>query len=53
MTENEVNLAVKKWLESQNYKYKGILNPGNGKVNSKDTGYGQVSIPLPNGEHLS
>ncbi len=45
MTENEVNEAVKKWLTGQGYTYKGILNPGNGKANSKDTGYGQVSVP--------
>ena len=50
MTEDEVNISVKKWLESHNYKYKGILNPENGKANSNDTGYGQVPIPLPSGE---
>ena len=52
MTENEVNISVKKWLESHNYKYKGILNPGNGKVNSTDIGFGQVPVPLPCGERL-
>lgn len=49
MTENEVNISVKKWLESQNYKYKGILNFGNGKVKSSDVGFGQVPVPLPSG----
>lgn len=29
MTENEVNLAVKKWLVSNGYKYKGVLNSKN------------------------
>lgn len=32
MSENEVNLKVKEWLEKQGYHYKGILNKGKGQV---------------------
>ncbi len=52
MTEDEVNISVKKWLESHNYKYKGILNYGNGKINPSNTGFGQVLVPLPSRERL-
>lgn len=37
MTEDEVNLKVKEWLENHSYHYKGILNKGLGQV------------PVPNG----
>jgi hypothetical protein len=44
MLEDEVNLVCKKWLEANNYKYKGILNTRpNSKANVN--GYGQVPIP--------
>jgi hypothetical protein len=52
MTEDEVNISVKKWLLSQKYKYKGILNPGSDRAKSTDIGFGQVQIPLPNGKRL-
>lgn len=32
MTEDEVNLKVKEWLESHSYHYKGILKKGLGQV---------------------
>lgn len=36
MTEDEVNLKVKEWLEKQGYHYKGILNKGKGQVSIPD-----------------
>jgi hypothetical protein len=32
LTEDEVNLKVKEWLENHSYHYKGILNVGKGQV---------------------
>lgn len=40
MTEDEVNLKVKEWLQSHSFKYKGILNSG------------QVSVPDGNRQVL-
>lgn len=74
MTEDEVNLKVREWLENHSFHYKGILNTRDGNsnqrkserykpsqyitrygtatnqaYNSKETGYGQVPVPLPDG----
>jgi hypothetical protein len=40
MTEDEVNIRCREWLERQGYRYKGILNQG----------YGQVAIPDGSGQ---
>ncbi len=51
MTEDQVNIVCRKWLEGQGFKYKGVLNSApNGKhrnVNSCGNGeaYGQVPVP--------
>ncbi len=45
MTEDEVNLKCKAWIENNGFKYKGVLNLGCSKIKSRDTGFGQVSIP--------
>jgi len=44
MTEDEVNIRCREWLEGQGYKYKGILNARPVDV-ANDTGYGQVPVP--------
>lgn len=43
MTEDEVNLKVKEWLNNHSFKYKGILNKGLGQVPVPD-GTRQVLI---------
>lgn len=44
MTEDQVNVQVRAWLERQGYTYKGILNT---KPSSRanPNGYGQVPVP--------
>jgi len=37
LTEDEVNLKVKEWLENHSFRYKGILNKGKGQVPVPDT----------------
>jgi len=48
VTEDEVNIVCKKWLEDCDYAYKGILNAKpktSQERNGKDTGWGQVPVP--------
>ncbi len=51
MTEDQVNIACRKWLEGQGFKYKGVLNSfangkrGRNKFNGDDEPYGQVPVP--------
>lgn len=44
MTEDEVNIVCKSWLETNGYKYKGILN-AKPKLKAETNGYGQVPVP--------
>lgn len=43
MTENQVNLAVEKWLLSQCYKYKGVNKSR--KVAKDENSVGQIPVP--------
>lgn len=48
MKEEEVNVVCKKWIEDNNYKYKGVLNkrPRSYKErNGVKNGWGQVPVP--------
>lgn len=50
MTENEVNIVSKQWLENNGYKYKGILNAK--PKGNYDIGYGQVPVPTDSNSQI-
>lgn len=41
MTEDEVNIRCREWLQNRSFKYKGILNVGLGQVPVPDGGEGR------------
>lgn len=51
MTEDEVNISCKHWIESQKFKYKGVLNT-KPKTEYEPNGYGQVPVPDGNRQVL-